>query len=588
MVLVLLFTPWSSNTIYSQSGGAEMQVDSGYPNKLPTNNQSSAALSDFVNAPQINTSFLQIPESFTANMNCHGNMLWSDFFPNVPNILASAWIKSLPIELTFDFENRSVEGEFCGSGEKPNDGWSSGHAEFCVSVRESNLFQEFGNWYFDGVWDVDLDMSAAILHWVGEDLEWAYYSQSKNFFPEFHGWIEPNDGSLYTDENQPATFQFLCDFIPPDYIFPADSLQVDQSQSSVQPAGEPEEDHSEQLTAAELYDDLEEFLAGEGIDAPTPGRMVINGLAVSTLLATWLVLNQMIGIDAETLLQVIRSWSKGERPPIEAEAELTSEPGDVDTQADYEEEGTTPDEKTPVKEGLEDWLLRAIEDGQDLDDAVKKTNKDIEAFEAKIPDQVKNLNAWKKYVEPKLKKIKSLGKKAELDKGRTWLDRSKKLLKLRDEVDRDLDHLPADRREGILVIERTLKVLGHFAADAYDTSVVAPAKSAGEKVLPPELAKKWNKSMDELSERLSEVSQAVPEILHKGSRLVTHGKGQDQLQQIMKNDPAPENRKMAEEISDIRSYKNRSHPVEKVDFGRGIENAKRIWNHTMRCLFHDR
>lgn len=598
IVVFLLISPiLGRDVIYSQSistvnhGARNIEASTEADKNLfryeSAGNQNSER-SGFVVVPQAYTHSGKIPETFTANMKCHGNMIWADFFPNAPNYNAHAAIEPFQVQLKFDFENRSVEGDFCGSGDKPNNGWSQGHADFCVSVKESDLFQENGDWYFDGVWDVELDMSAAQLHWVGESQEWAYNSQSVNFFPAFHGWIEPNDGSLYTDETQPATFQFLCDFLPPDYIFEGGSPQVVQEQPRIQTGGEALEDYSQQISVVEMYDDLEEFLAGEGIDAPLPGNMVVNGLAVSSLLAAWLVLNQMAGIDAETSMQVIKSWKKGERPSIGAEAELPSEYGDVGVQGDHDEEGTSPDKKTPAKEGFEDRLLRAVEDGQDLDDAVKQTNKDIEAFEAKIPDQVKNLKVWKKYVEPKLKKIKSLAKKAELDKGRTWLDRSEKLLKLRNEVDRDLDHLPADRREGILVIERTLKVLGHFATDAYNTSVVVPAKLAGEKVLPPELSEKWNKSMDELSQGLSDVSQAVPEILHKGGRLVTDGKGQDQLQNMMENDPAPGNRKMAEEISDIRSFKDRSVPVEKFDLGKGIENGKRLWNHTMRCLFHDR
>lgn len=608
--------------IYSQSTGAVSRVASGYPTELLADNQRTTVLDvydgysayeaptepdgniyfidkdgfindrygnpdlDFVIAPQENSSSGKIPENFTANMSCYGNMLWADFYPSARHG-ATAEINSLPIELTFDFENRSVEGEFCDSADWTNPGWETSHADFCVTVKESDLYQnEFdGNWGFDGVWDVELDMSGSAKYFL-EDEEWDVRSESIGFDAPFHGWIEPNDGSLYTDGTYPATFQFLCDFVPPEDMFEAGPPQIDQNQPSTQPGVEEVEDSSEQIPLAEMYDDLEEFLAGEGIEAPLPGRMVVNGLAVSTLLAAWLVLNQMAGIDTETSMEVIRSWNKGERPPIGAEAELPSGYGDVD--GDVGAEGKVPKKKVePVQEEGEDHLLRAIKDGQDFDDALKKTNKDIEAFEAKIPDQVKNLKFWKKYVEPKFNKIKNLAKKGELDKGRTWLDRCEQLLKLRNDVERDLDHLPADRREGVLVVERTLKVLGHFATDAYDTAFVVPAKLAGEKMLPAELAKKWNKSMDELSQGLSDVAQAVPEILHKGGRLVSDGKDQDQMQHIMENDPAPGNRKMAKYISDVRGFKDPKVPVKKFDFGRSFENVKNRWNETVRA-FHDR
>jgi len=163
------------------------------------------------------------PENFTTSaetIGCYGNVIWADFFPNAPDYNARAEVQSFPIQLTFDFENGLVEGEFCSSGENPNDGWTQGSADFCVSVKDSDLYPEFGGtWGFDGVWDVELDMSAAQLHWFELSEEWAYNSQHSRFDAPFHGWLEPAEGSLYTDEVQPATFQFLCDINPPQYIF---------------------------------------------------------------------------------------------------------------------------------------------------------------------------------------------------------------------------------------------------------------------------------------------------------------------------------------------------------------------------------
>jgi len=191
-------------------------------NNQPTNTDDALSNSDIAAASQTSASGAA-PKSFTTSkeiISCYGNVIWSDFFPNAHDYNARAAMQPFPIQLTFDFENGYVEGEFCGSGETPNDGWKEGSADFCVSVKDSDLYQEFGGtWGFDGVWDVDLDMSAAQLHWVNNNQEWAYNGQHARFDAPFHGWIEPGDGSLYTDEVLPATFQFLCDFNPPDYIF---------------------------------------------------------------------------------------------------------------------------------------------------------------------------------------------------------------------------------------------------------------------------------------------------------------------------------------------------------------------------------
>ncbi len=351
-------------------------------------------------------------------------------------------------------------------------------------------------------------------------------------------------------------------------------------QEPVQDSNQPEEQPEDSL--AVLYQDLEEFLAGEGITAPTPGQIGTSGLAITTLLASWILLNQMAGTGLEKSFDVIKAWKKGERPPIGAEADLPAdfEDGGVGINTEIAEdspdltdqERSQPLEATPAQESAEDRLLRGVKDTQDLDDAVKQTRKDFEAFEDKIPPAVKNSEAWKKHVEPRIKQVKDLLKKGELDKSRTWLDRSEQLIKLRQDVDRDLSYLPDDKREAIVWTERTLKTLGHFATDTYQTLVVDPAKAAGEKLLPKEQAQKWNQAMDELNQELSNVAQGIGELPRKGARLYTHGNLQEQAPQVHQE-----------------LYGEREVPVEYPDFiGKGTAKVRELWDHTMRCLFHDR
>lgn len=386
------------------------------------------------------------------------------------------------------------------------------------------------------------------------------------------------------------------------------------------------ESDSQGTSLADLYRDLEEYLAGEGITAPTPGQIAASGIALTTLLASWLLLNQMSGVGAEKSLQVIDAWRLGDAPPEpvtpeEPPAESPSAPQETPSSSEQtpgeekkapstpplqipdsvpeadklqpppppqpaEPEQPAPPKPKPSQESTEDRLMRGIQDAQDLDDALKKTTKDLTAFENSIPESVRNSDAWKKNVAPKLEKIKNMLKKGELDKGRTWLDRAEQLLQLRREIEHDLDHLPSDSREAILWTERTLKALGHFASDTYQSLVIDPAKSAGKAVLPSQLAERWNQSLDELNQELSSVFQQVGELPRKGARLLTHGNLQDQAQDMLRSSDtgAQETGRQIQEL-----YGPREVPVEYPDFwGRGTKKVRDLWNHTMRCLFHDR
>jgi hypothetical protein len=377
----------------------------------------------------------------------------------------------------------------------------------------------------------------------------------------FINFVTPDSATQDTSQTNPPAEQPSLPSSPDD--------RQDQAQADQQ---------NPEMSLTELYQDLEEFLAGEDITAPTPGQMAASGIALTTLLAGWLVLNQMSGVSAEQSLDVIKAWRDGERPPIGTEAELLTGVWDGGIEGNLpdddpettDEEIRPPAEHTPIQEAGEDRLLRTVNDSQDMDDALKKTNKDIETFEGKIPDHIKNSEAWKKHVAPKLKQVKDLFKKGELDKGRTWLDRAEELLKLRDQVDRDLDYLPPDKREAILWTERTLKVLGHFAADTYQTIVVAPAKAAGENILPGEYSKNFGKAMDEFSQSISDLGQGLAKMPRETIDNLTHAN----LRKI-----APEEHKEL-----YREWK-----TEQTDFiGKGIKKWRELYNHTMRCIFHDR
>ncbi|MBN1267204.1 MAG: hypothetical protein JXA25_17060 [Anaerolineales bacterium] len=393
------------------------------------------------------------------------------------------------------------------------------------------------------------------------------------------------------------------------------------------------EEGSQTVSANELYQELTDYLAGEGITAPTPGQIGASGIALATLLAGWLVLNQLSGVSTQTSLEVIENWSHGQTPP---DAQLSPEstpsppsqetppedpsesqqerqdqppeqeneppdstslqpPGTVpeaDLLQDSEQDAETdqeppapPSRPTPAQESTEDQILHNIQDVQDFDDAVKQTRKDFETFEGNIPESIRNSDIWKNNVENKIEKIKNLLAQGELDKTRTWLDRAEQLLQLRNEVEQDLNYLPSDSQEAILWTERTLRTLGHFASDTYQTLVIDPAKNAGNAVLPSELAQRWNGAMDELNQELSNVAQQVSELPRDGAQLLTHRNLQEQAQQMLQSGEQG-TQEMGHEIQEL--YGPREVPVEYPDFmGRGTRKVQELWDHTMRCLFHD-
>jgi len=70
-----------------------------------------------------------------------------------------------------------------------------------------------------------------------------------------------------------------------------------------------------------LVNDLAEFLAGEGVTDPSAGQAAAGGVALSTLIATWVLINALSGTPISELLQAVGLW--GQKPGSSA----TPQPG---------------------------------------------------------------------------------------------------------------------------------------------------------------------------------------------------------------------------------------------------------------------
>ncbi len=573
-VCLLLLSPlFGQGAVYSQSTGAEIRVASGYPTELPADGQSETVLEvDYANC------------SFGAPTDPDGNY--------------SVTLDSTLGELTPRMAS-TVDGGTFPPPFTLQAGLTPGEAALNVTVSYCPA-------------------DAIVLLGVCSDP--AYMDASCSGTAIFLFTEVPQEEQNQNPADEPAD--------PPEEE-PVDTLpQAEENSDQLIEKEEP--------SLAKLYQDLETFLAGEGIEAPTPGMMAASGIALTALLGTWLIMNRLSGVSAEQSLEAIQAWRQGkvpsEKDPLDygASAEIEDpprdpdpdfsvdgkvEPGmeppepaqksaedpllpgisdsqgppaphppdpaqstpmDADLQADSRPQtGTRP----PVQESAEDRVVRGAKDLQALDDALKQTRKDLNSFLENVPDGLKNSQIWKKHAALGIKKVEDWIKMGELDKARDWLDRVEKLVKVRQKVARELDHLTPAQQEMLVWTERTLKGLGHIGADAYRSAVIDPARAAADKILPSELSKNINQKLDEFDQGIRETAEGVSELARTGARGVTDSRGQDQLQHIMENDPAPGNRQMAEEIADIRSFRTRKVPVEQTDFiGRGTAKVRELYD----------
>jgi len=135
----------------------------------------------------------------------------------------------------------------------------------------------------------------------------------------YKGCYEPVDSTgVACGPNCPYSKLIAC--VQPEAACPGEEIAPTedlQEPPSVIPGEETvEEAAGESPTEVDLFRDLEDFLAGEGITSPSPGQITAGGIALSTLLGTWILINLLSGIPPKTSLQTIDAWRRG-KPPSE-------------------------------------------------------------------------------------------------------------------------------------------------------------------------------------------------------------------------------------------------------------------------------
>ena len=142
----------------------------------------------------------------------------------------------------------------------------------------------------------------------------------------YKGCYEPVDSTgVACGPNCPASKLIAC--VQPDAACPGEEIAPTQDltePSIVIPGEQTFEAPAGDLPAqTSLLEDLEDFLAGEGITSPTPGQITATGLTLSALLGTWVLINLLSGIPVKTSLQTIDAWRTGQ-PPVEPVKQPTS------------------------------------------------------------------------------------------------------------------------------------------------------------------------------------------------------------------------------------------------------------------------
>lgn len=88
---------------------------------------------------------------------------------------------------------------------------------------------------------------------------------------------------------------------------------ADDRDEDTRPA-EPVSD-TDEPTTDDLVRDLEEFLAGEGVKAPSPGQAAAAGGVSATLLGGWMLSKLLSGVSVKDLLRALSKWRRGPLAP---------------------------------------------------------------------------------------------------------------------------------------------------------------------------------------------------------------------------------------------------------------------------------
>jgi len=292
----------------------------------------------------------------------------------------------------------------------------------------------------------------------------------------------------------------------------------------------------------DLVRDLEKFLAGEGIKGPSPEQAAAAGVAVSTLIGAWVLVNLLAGARLEDLLRAVREWSSGPKaaaPQVEPEPVVETETVSVsekvtDTvekapprvpdaeQVAERQKAAVPSDRKPAAEGTQDWLTRRAEDAKDVLDAADKTREQFQdKFMEKIPEQLKATQAWEEQVQPLVDKIEATAPEkilGEILANRELWEETREKLKGR---------VPEDCIQAVNVLQSTIRTTVNIPMETVDKAhdalvqIIKTVLTAGQ--AKPDIAERAIKAIEEHKEALHQVAEDLARLPTKAIVPATKG-----------------------------------------------------------------
>ncbi len=352
-------------------------------------------------------------------------------------------------------------------------------------------------------------------------------------------------------------------------------------------------------TTAELVRDLEDFLAGKGVNGPTPGQAAAGGAISATLLGGWMLSQLLSGASREDLLKALKEWQRGgsargqevkliseaeKVTPTEAEEVAPTEAKKVTPteakRAPPPEATTVPEAEKPAPrkvprpiEEAEEQLRRRVDTSDEYLRAWEETRQDFKRLLDKIPGKLKDTDFWKNKVQPQIDKILQT---TDPEKARRLLDETKILLDIRQPWKKALRHVDADKYEGGIWLERGGRIAGQIAGKLHQTLIIDPLKKWAETLPKPqaEAVKKFADGHQKDIARMFDDLRKVPRVAAQNV------KGGEQ---------------MAQQLDDMQKHMPRAYeqlrrdteiplrPEDKPDFGKGLKKLEPVKKKIEEC-----
>jgi hypothetical protein len=328
--------------------------------------------------------------------------------------------------------------------------------------------------------------------------------------------------------------------------------------------------------------DLEEFLAGEGVNGPSPEQAAAAGVAISTLIGTWVLVNLLAGARLQDLLRAVREWSSGPKPPIsQVEQEPVVETKPVSEQVRQKVEKvpprvpdveqvkerqkvSIPADRKPAAEGTQDRITRYAKDAKDLLDAADKSREEFDdKFMEKIPEQLKATQAWDDQVQPLLDKIEATAPEkvlGEILANRELWEETREKLKGR---------VPDDCIQAVNVLQSTIRTTVNIPMETVDKAhdalvqIIKTVLTAGQ--AKPDIAERAIKAIEEHKEALHQVAEDLARLPSKAVVPATKGVFGEYWKSAEGNNP---------EISGIKG-EGAFEPAKGFDPNVGLKKAER-------------